>query len=102
MRNNGRIVVMLWAVIAVLVIGFGLGGYFLINHANSLEQTNTQLNGDNDSLRRQLLEAKAAPLPTPAVVATPTSATPTPAPAATTAPRATATPKPTVVPKTQQ
>lgn len=97
MRTNGRIVVMLWAVIAVLVIGLGLGGYFLINHANSLEQTNTQLNGDNDSLRRQLLEAKSTPPPTPAVVATPT-----PTPAATTAPKATATPKPTAAPKTQQ
>jgi flagellar basal body-associated protein FliL len=91
MRDSSRkVIVLLWIVIAVLVIGGGIGGYLLFNHANSLDQTNTELSGNNDSLKRQLDQAKAqlAATPTPSPVATPT---PTPTPKAAVTP--TPTPK---------
>jgi len=84
---------LLWAVIAGLVIGVGVGGYMLVNHVNDLEQKNVEVGGNNDSLRRQVEQAKAqlaaTPTPTPTPVTTPTPsptvspkvvATPTPAP----------------------
>ena len=91
---------MLWTVIAVLIIGSSIGGYFLIRHASNLEQTNTQLNGDNDSLRRQLVGAKSLAVPTPSPVATPSS-TPTPSVIPTATPKSTPTPKTTPAPKPQ-
>ncbi len=92
-----KLLYFLWAVIAILVIGGGIGGYFLVRHANDLDQANTELMGNNDSLKRQLEEAKATPAPTPTPVATP-APSPTPTPGATISPKATATPKPTATP----
>ena len=80
---------LLWTVIAVLVIGAGIGGYMLFNHANDLEQKNVEVGGNNDSLRRQLDQAKAQLAATP---------TPTPTPAVTPTPVPTATPKTTITP----
>ncbi len=92
MKDSSRkIIALLWTVIAVLVIGGAIGGYLLFNHANNLDQTNSELSGNNDSLKRQLEQVKArlaatpaptpSPLPTPGPTATPKAvATPTPAP----------------------
>lgn len=95
MRDSSRkLIIMLWTVITVLVIGSAIAVYLLVRHANTIDTTNTQLTGDNDSLRRQLQQAKATPsptpTPTPAAVASPT---PTPLPVATATPKATTTPK---------
>ena len=94
MREPSRkLVYLLWTVIAVLIIGAFIGGIMLMNRANALDQSNTLLTGDNDSLRRQLKEAKTVPAATPSPVATPT---PTPVP--TVSPKATITPKAAATP----
>ncbi len=76
-----NLVFLLWCVIAVLIIGAGAGGYVLVRHASDLDQTNASLVGDNDSLKRQVQQARAAlaatPTPTVAPLATPQS-NPTP------------------------
>jgi len=88
-ESNRKLITLLWTVIVVLLIGAGVGGYLLVRHANDLDQTNTELGGNNDSLRRQLDQAKAQLAATP---------TPTPTPIATPTPVPTATPKPTATP----
>ena len=77
MDNSGnKLVYLLWAVIAVLIIGSAAGGFFLVRHANDVDQSNTQLMGNNDSLKRQVQELKATPVPTsaPTPIATPAPA----------------------------
>ena len=84
-----KLVYLLWSVIAALLLGFIFGGFLLLRHANNIDQANTQLNGDNASLRRQIQEVKAASTPTPTSTPAPASvATPSPIPAS----------KPAVVP----
>ena len=95
MKDSSRkIIALLWTVIAVLVIGGVVGGYLLLNHSNSLDQTNSVLSGNNDSLKRQLEQAKdrlaATPTPTP-------SPLPTPGPVV--SPKVTPTLTPTPTPK---
>jgi hypothetical protein len=91
MNSNRKLIFLLWLVITVLIIGSAVGGYLLVRHTSDLDQANSDLSGANDSLRRQLQEAKAAPTPTPVP---PPLATPEPTPT----PKATATPKATVTP----
>jgi hypothetical protein len=91
--ENRKLIFMLWIVIAILVLGGGIGGYLLVRHANDIDQTNSELTGNNDSLKRQLQQAKATPTPspTPSALATPE---PTASPSPTVTPKATASPKP--------
>jgi hypothetical protein len=92
MRNDSKLIALLWTVIIVLLVGGAAGVIMLVRHANDVETTNTQLEGNNASLLRQLKEAKTTPTPTVAPLPTPA---PTPAltTAPTVAPKATATPK---------
>jgi hypothetical protein len=82
--SNTKLIYLLWTVIVVLIIGLGAGGYFMYHHLSEVDESNVRLHGDNDSLRRQLQQAKAAPKPT---------ATPEPTLAPTPSPVPTATPK---------
>jgi hypothetical protein len=91
MRNDSNLIALLWTVIIVLLLGGAAGVTMLVRHANDVETTNTQLEGNNASLLRQLKEAKTTPTPTVAPLPTPAPPTPTVAP--TVAPKATATPK---------
>ena len=77
-RNN-KIVHLLWAVIAVLVVGSTIAGVMLIGKVNDLTQTNASLNADIISLKEQVKEAKAST--TPSTAALPTAGT-SPSPAA--------------------
>ncbi|GAC1372465.1 MAG: hypothetical protein NVSMB39_6670 [Candidatus Saccharimonadales bacterium] len=94
MRNDSKIIALLWTVIIVLVLGGAVGGYMLLRHANDVDTANSQLTGDNDSLRRQLKEAKTTPTPTVAPLPTPNQPTPAPTSAA----KATIAPKATIKP----
>ncbi|HVQ44239.1 MAG TPA: hypothetical protein VMT30_04715 [Candidatus Saccharimonadia bacterium] len=99
MRDSShKLIYLLWTVIAVLIIGAGIGAFLLLRHASDLDNTNAELSGSNDSLRRQLEQAKASPTPTATPEAT---ATPSPSPSPTATPVPTATPKPTASPKAQ-
>ena len=72
MKNPYRnLIYLLWCVIAVLIIGAGTGGYILVRHASDVDQTNANLTGDNDSLKRQVQQARAAALATPTPTDTP-------------------------------
>lgn len=95
--SNRKIVIMQWVVIAVLVIGGGIGAYLLINKTNQLETDQATQQGNLDSLQNQLKEAKTSPTPTttPLPEASNNVGTPTPTPKATVTP----TPKATVTPK---
>jgi hypothetical protein len=93
MNSNRKLIYLLWLVITVLIIGGAVGGYLLVRHTSDLDQANSDLGNANDSLRRQLQEAKATPSPTP--VSSPLA---TPEPTPTPTPKATATPKATVNP----
>ena len=92
MKSDSKVIALLWTVIIILLIGGGVGVTMLVRHASDVDTTNTQLTGDNDSLRRQLKEAKTTPTPTVAPLPTP-APTPVPTVAPTVAPKATATPK---------
>ncbi len=91
-ESNRKLIALLWTVIIVLLIGAGVGGYLLVRHVSDLDQTNTELGGNNDSLRRQLDQAKAQLAATPTPAPTPI-APPTPVPTATPKPTATPVPK---------
>jgi hypothetical protein len=84
---NRKVIYMLWVVIAVLIIGAGIGGFLLVHKADELSQTNTELIGDNDSLRAQLRNAQTSPSPSVEPTASP-SASPSPAVSATPTPAA--------------
>jgi len=83
---NRKVVFLLWTVIAVLVIGAATGGFLLVRKMDDLTQTNSDLSDSNDSLQRQLQDAKSA---TPS---------PSPSPSASPSPTASASPSPTVKP----
>jgi hypothetical protein len=92
---NGKVVVFQWVVIAVLVIGAGIGGYMLYSKNTDLQAQLDSQSGNLSSLRSQLEQAKADKTPAANESALPAassnvspSATPTP----------TATPKTTPVP----
>jgi hypothetical protein len=92
-NSQRKLIYLLWTVIAVLVIGGIIGGYLLVSKANDLDTTNQELSGSNDSLRRQLEQAKATPSPTETPAASPTpTAVVTPTPATTKTPVPTKTP----------
>jgi hypothetical protein len=102
MRDNRRVVYVLWTVITILILGGAVGGFLLVKHSNDLSDQNLSLNDDNASLRNQLNQAKAAlaatPTPTPTPTATPAPAhtpTPSPAKAGVHTPTPTPTPSPT-------
>jgi outer membrane murein-binding lipoprotein Lpp len=82
--SNRKIIVLQWIVIAVLALGAAAGAFLLLTHADNVDTTNSQLNGDVDSLHRQVDQLKAQLAATP---------TPTPTPLATPAPSPTPTPK---------
>jgi len=86
MDSNRKVIYLLWVVITFLIAGTAIGGYLLVRHANDVDEVNVELTGSNDSLKRQLEQAKATPSPTP-----------TPTPLAT--PEPTPTPSPTPTPK---
>jgi hypothetical protein len=67
-ESGNKLIYLLWSVIAVLIVGAVLGGFVLIRHVHDVDQTNSRLMGDNDSLKRQVREAKATPTPTPTPV----------------------------------
>jgi hypothetical protein len=96
MKSDSKVIALLWTVIIILLIGGGAGITMLVRHASDVDTSNTQLTGDNDSLRRQLKEAKTTPTPTVEPLPTPGPASPTVAPTPT--PKATAAPKATVKP----
>lgn len=81
---------LLWAVIAVLVVGALTGGALLANKVNQLGQDNEELTGSNASLREQLRQAKTSPR-----TSTIPSPSPSAAPTPTTSPKASALPTPT-------
>ena len=95
MKSQTKVIALLWSVIIVLVLGGAAGLTMVVRHASDVDTANTQLTGDNDSLRRQLKEAKTIPTPTVEPLPTPAPATPTVVPTA--SPKATATPKATTV-----
>jgi ABC-type Na+ efflux pump permease subunit len=85
--SDRKLIYLLWTVIAVLVIGFIIGGLIVMKHMGDIEQTKINVGGDNASLKRQVQQLKAAasatpsgtPLATPEPTATPATSTPTPA-----------------------
>ncbi|MDF2461382.1 MAG: hypothetical protein K0S68_785 [Candidatus Saccharibacteria bacterium] len=97
MRDNRKLITLLWTVIAALVIGGAIAFFMIVSKADELNRTNEELTENNESLRRQLLEAResaGSPSPSPSASATPTptptpaaTATPTPSPSPTTSPR---------------
>jgi uncharacterized membrane protein YdfJ with MMPL/SSD domain len=87
--NDRRLAKFLWIVIAVILAAAAIGGFLMYRHASDLEQSNQNLTGDNQSLRRQLDQSKTTPTPTP---------TPEPTPAPTESPSATPKPTPTAKP----
>ncbi len=88
---------MQWFVIAVLVIGGGIAVYMLINKNNELQTQTQNAQGNMDSLKNQLKEAKASPTisvtPLPEAKGNLASPTPTPKANATPTPKTTSTPK---------
>lgn len=101
MRDSRKLVMLLWSVIAVLVIGCGVGGYLLAHKVDQLSTDNTDLSDSNDSLRQALSSARAelSASPTPSPSATPkASASATPTPSASPSASATPTPSPAVKP----
>jgi hypothetical protein len=87
-RQEQKLTFLLWIVIAVLVLGGGVALYMLVHKADDLQSQNDVLTGDNDSLKRQIVQLKS---PTPTV-------TPDPGPSPT--PTDTPTPVPTPTGKT--
>src|SRR3954471_12009994 len=94
MKSQTKLISLLWTVILILVVGGGIVVFMLVRHASDLDAANALLTGNNDSLRRQLVEAKATPAPTVAPLPTPNQATPAP----TAKVKATPTPKATAAP----
>jgi flagellar basal body-associated protein FliL len=78
--HSRKLILLLWTVIAVLVVGGVVGGGLLVNKVEQLSLANLALNGDNASLKRQVVQAKATPKPyAPALPeAQANAATPTP------------------------
>lgn len=93
MRDSRKIVYLLWTVIAVLVVGGAVGGFLLAHKVDQLTTENAELSGNNESLRNQLLQAKATPPPSESP-----SPSGSPAPTASPSPTPTATPSPTKTP----
>lgn len=86
MRESAtKIVILQWAVIVVLIVGAAVGTSILLHKVNDLSDTNQNLLGDQDSLRRQVQQYRAQ-IPSPTITPQPTllpttpPATPTPAP----------------------
>ncbi len=94
--TTSKLVIVLWTAVAVLIAGIVAVALLLTGHIKDVEQTNSELNGNVDSLRRQLEQIKAAPTPTP----TP-EATATPTPTASPSPSPSVSPSPTATPKSQ-
>jgi hypothetical protein len=85
----------LWTIVTILVLAGAAGGFLLIKNNSDLNDQNTNLSSDNDALRNQLNQAKAALAATPSPTATPT---PTPSPTPTKTPVPTPTPTPSKAP----
>lgn len=83
---ENKLIILLWTVIGVLLAGFVIVILLFVGRTTDLQQTNSELTGNVNSLRRQLDIAKSAPQ-TPAPTATPApAATPAPTPAPTVSP----------------
>lgn len=89
MQQSRKLIYLLWSVIVVLVLGFAVGGFIVVRHANQLDQANFELTGSNESLRRQLEQAKVTPTP---------SSSPSPSPSASPSPGASPSPSPSPQP----
>ncbi len=67
--HSGKIIMLQWIVIAVLVIGSALAGWLMVNKLTTTLTENTRLNGNASSLKEQLRQAKLqipkTPTPTP-------------------------------------
>ncbi len=85
---KSKIVIMQWAVIAVLVAGAGAAVIMLMSRADTYKSQLDQQTGDLSSLREQLRQAKSPqPSPSPALpAASANTASPTPSPAASASP----------------
>lgn len=78
---NSKVVMFQWLVIAVLVIGGGIGGYMLYSKNTDLQTQLDSQTGNLSSLRSQLEQAKASKTPVPNESALPAaSATPSASP----------------------
>lgn len=67
---------MLWIVIAVLVTGGSIITIMLVHKTDDLRTTNSNLNGDVSSLRRQVQELRAIVSPSPSATPTESSTPP--------------------------
>lgn len=92
MKHDSKLISLLWTVIAILVVGGAIVVFMLARHASDLDAANSLLNGNNESLRRQLKEAKTTPTPTVAPLPTPNQSTPVPTAKPKVTPKPTATP----------
>jgi hypothetical protein len=63
--RNKNLVTLLWTVIGVLVVGMIFITILLLNHASSVDQVNSSLKGNNDSLHKQLEQVRASSTPEP-------------------------------------
>ncbi|HUD10911.1 MAG TPA: hypothetical protein VMS08_00750 [Candidatus Saccharimonadia bacterium] len=62
--DNPKLIFLLWSVIAVLMVGVVIGGFLLVKKDDDLTTTNTNMQGDVESMQSQLKQAKATQ-PTP-------------------------------------
>ena len=98
---NGKVVAFQWAVIAVLVIGAGIGGYMLYSKNTDLQTQLDSQTGNLSSLRSQLEQAKANKTPVAnesALPAATSNASPSVSRSPTTTPKATTSPVKTTNP----
>lgn len=85
---SSRIVKLQWVVIGVLVVGFTIVTVIALNRANAIDKARSDQQGNIDSLKRQLQQAKtvATPVPTQLPESSANQATPTPQPHVTISP----------------
>lgn len=71
--HSGKIIMLQWVVIAVLVVGAALAGWLMVNKLTTTLAENNRLNGNTNSLKEQLRQAKLQipKTPTPTPVPTP-------------------------------
>ncbi len=78
---NRKVIVMQWLVIAALVMGSGVAVWMLMNKTDDYKNQATQQQGNVDSLREQLHQAKN-PTPTPGMPLPEASTNVSPSPSA--------------------
>lgn len=88
---NRRLVIFQWIVIGVLVAGFGVVTFIALHRADAIQKVRQDQQGDIDSLKRQLQQAKATPKISDNPLPEASSNLATPTPSATTTPTKTKT-----------